>query len=164
MNTWLFVCVFCLALTPLLAFAHIQNTAHRQTANRSGPLLPGLCCAPGVCLSLSSLRYRHAAKIATPIRVHASMGLGCNVEKIRNLTLNRYPCVEKSKTSRHYWPSLIPRTQHIARPQNVPDRSCPGLCCAPVVCLSPSSLRYRLCRLPSLFQPYSCPYWCFKYP
>ena len=26
MNTWLFVCVFCLALTPLLAFAHIQNT------------------------------------------------------------------------------------------------------------------------------------------
>ncbi len=46
MNTWLFVCVFCLALTPLLAFAHIQNTAHR---------------APVVCLSPSSLRYRHAA-------------------------------------------------------------------------------------------------------
>jgi len=34
-----------------------------------------------VCLSPSSLRYRHAASIATPIRVHASMGLGCNVEK-----------------------------------------------------------------------------------
>ncbi len=58
MNTWLFVCVSCLALTPLLAFAHIQNTAHRQTANRSGPLLPGLSCAPVVCLSPSSLRYR----------------------------------------------------------------------------------------------------------
>ena len=61
MNTWLFVCVFCLALMPLLAFAHIQNTTHRQTANRSGPNLPGLCCAPVVCLSPSSLRYRHAA-------------------------------------------------------------------------------------------------------
>ena len=57
-----FVCVFCLALTPLLAFAHIQYTAHRQTANRSGPLLPGLCCAPVVCLSPSSLRYRHEHK------------------------------------------------------------------------------------------------------
>ncbi len=56
------ICVFCLALTPSLAIAHIQNTAHRQTANRSGPLLPGLCCAPVVCLSPSSLRYRHTNK------------------------------------------------------------------------------------------------------
>ncbi len=30
----------CLALTPLLAIAHSQNTPHRQRAKRSGPLLP----------------------------------------------------------------------------------------------------------------------------
>ncbi len=64
MNTWLFGCVFCLALTPLLAFAHIQNTAHRQTANRSGPLLPGLCCAPVVwpCFLISKKKKKKKKK------------------------------------------------------------------------------------------------------
>ncbi len=79
--------VFCLALTPLLAIAPIQNTAHRHTANSSGPLLPGYAVPQWSAYRLPAFAIAIQHK-SLPLFVsmhswalYAFMGLVCSVEK-----------------------------------------------------------------------------------
>ncbi len=87
MDTYLSVSVFCLALTPLLAIAPIQNTAHRHTANSSGPLLPGYAVPQWSAYRLPAFAIAIQHK-SLPLFVsmhswalYAFMGLVCSVEK-----------------------------------------------------------------------------------